>query len=236
MISVVIPTLNAAETLPRCLNSLLDAAMSGLVREVIVVDGGSTDETLFIAEAAGARVVTGRECRGGRLALGADAARSDWLLFLHANTILEPNWRCEASAFMARAMPDAPRAAAFGFGLDDFEPEARRREMLVALRCWLLGLPYGDQGLLIPACFYRKLGGYKPLPLMEDVDFVRRIGRRRLVMLRARAITGCERPGKRRNKRLRHLGLLALHALRVPHPVMALLYPKQPSDPLPQRT
>ncbi len=225
MISVVIPTLNAAATLPRCLNCLLDAAMSGLVREVIVADGGSTDETLMIADAAGAHIVTGPDCRGARLEIGAAAARSDWLLFLHANTILEPSWAHEAASFMERVAPEAPRAAAFGFALDDFEPAARRRETLVGVRCRLLGLPYGDQGLLIPALFYRKIGGYKPLPLMEDVDLIRRLGRRRLVMLHARAVTNSTPDYKsaRAQHRLRHLGLLFLHAMRVPAPLVSRL-------------
>jgi glycosyltransferase involved in cell wall biosynthesis len=226
MISVVIPTLNAAATLPRCLNSLIDAAMSGLVREVIVVDGGSTDDTLALADSAGARIVRGNPCRGVRLAMGAATARGDWLLFLHANTFVEPGWANEAALFIERAEPERPRAGAFRFALDDFEPAARRREARVNLRCRLLGLPYGDQGLLIPARLYLKLGGYRPLPAMEDVDFVRRLGGQRLIMLRARAITVA--PQNRRNtpalERLHHLGLLLLHALRVPAPLMSRLY------------
>jgi glycosyltransferase involved in cell wall biosynthesis len=224
MISVVIPTLNAAATLPRCLNSLLDAAMSGLVREVIVVDGGSTDDTLALADSAGARIVKGNPCRGVRLAAGATAARGDWFLFLHANTFLEPSWANEAASFIERTEIERPRAAAFRFALDDFESAARRREALVNLRCWLLGLPYGDQGLLIPAHLYRRLGGYRPLP-MEDVDFVRRLGRR-LIMLRARAVT-IESKNHRSisaGKHMRQFALLVLHALRVPAPLMSRLY------------
>lgn len=224
MISVVIPTLDSAPTLPRCLNALLDAAMSGLVREVIIVDGGSADDTLKIADAAGARIIKGEECCGTRLARGADAAKSDWLLFLRPNTILEANWACEAASFLDRAVPENPRAATFRFALDDFEPSARRREALVALRGWILALPYGDQGLLIPTRFYRKLGAYRPLPGLEDVDLVRRIGRRRLITLRARAVTCALDEPRAASKPLRQLGLLLLHALRVPTPLMARLY------------
>ncbi len=226
MISVVIPTLDSAATLPRCFNGLLDAAMSGLVREVIVVDGGSSDDTLTIADAAGAHIVKATGSRGALLALGGTVARSDWLLFLHPDTVLEPNWAHEAASFMERVLPESPRAAAFGFALDDFEPAARRREALVGLRCRLLGLPYGDQGLLIPARLYRKLGGYRPLAMMEDVDLIRRLGRRRLVMLRARAVTSPtqDRKNARAQQRLRHLGLLFLHAVRVPAPLMSRLF------------
>jgi len=96
----------------------------------------------------------------------------------------------------------------------------------VALRSRLLGLPFGDQGLLIPARFYRRLGGYQALPRMEDVDLVRRIGRSRLVMLRARAVKSASYVDTRGalHERLRHLGLICLHALRVPVPLMTWLH------------
>lgn len=224
MISVIIPTLNAEATLPRCLNGLLEAAMSGLVREVIIVDGGSTDETLAIADAAGTQIISGPKSRGARLSQGAAAARFDWLLFLHANTVLEPSWVHEAASFMERALPEKPRAAVFGFALDDFEPSARRREFFVALRCWFLGLPTGDQGLLIPARLYRQLGGYKALPAMEDIDFVRRLGRRRLITLRARAVSSIAQNSASTFQRMHRFALLLLHALRVPAPLVSRLY------------
>src|SRR5215469_2008059 len=148
MISVVIPTLNAADALARCLASLVPAAMRGLVREVVVADGGSADGTLAIAEAAGARAIEAPRGRGSQLAAGADASRSDWLLFLHADTALEANWEEEAIAFIESAMMECPRAAYFRFALDDFDARARRLESLVSARCRLFALPYGDQGLL----------------------------------------------------------------------------------------
>lgn len=224
MISVVIPTLNDAASLPRCFNALLDAAMSGLVREVIVVDGGSSDDTLSIADAAGARIVRGPAGRGERLAQGAEAARGEWLLFLRPDTVLETAWAGEAAAFIARALPD--RAAAFRFALEDFEPSARRREALAALRSRAFALPYGEQGLLLSTRFYRKLGGYRALGRLEDVDFVRRIGRSRLVLLRSHALVFAPpgRPPRRGGSRRRELALLLLHVLRVPSPLMARLY------------
>jgi glycosyltransferase involved in cell wall biosynthesis len=222
MISVVIPTLNSQAGLPRCFEGLLDAAMSGLAREVIVADGGSTDDTLFIADAAGARIVEAPKGRSTQLIKGADIARSDWLLFLHADTALEAGWEDEAISFIGTSTPEQPRAAAFRFALDDFGPPARRQEAAVAIRCWLFGLPYGDQGLLIPARFYRKLGGYRPIAAMEDVDLIRRIGRKRLIMLQSRAISGARaRPSVSRS--LRNFGIAFLSALRVPTPYLARL-------------
>jgi glycosyltransferase involved in cell wall biosynthesis len=187
MISIVIPTLNAQASLPRCFDSLITAVVRGVVREVIVADGGSTDETPAIADAAGARFKKGGKSRASQLAAGADAARHDWLLFLHPETALEPGWEVEAEAFLGRATLETKCAAAFRFGIDEFDRASRWSETAAALRWWLLRLPHGDQGLLIPKRFYRQLGGYRD-GKREDVDLVRRIGARRLVLLRARAV------------------------------------------------
>jgi glycosyltransferase involved in cell wall biosynthesis len=217
MISVVIPALNAQEALTRCFDSLIGATVRGAVREVIVADGGSSDDTLTIADAAGAHLVRAGKSRAAQLAAGAQAARGDWILFLHPQTALDPGWEVEAEAFMARVTLARPRAAAFRFGLDEFDATSRRAEAFSWLRCWLFKLPYGDQALLIPKRLYNKLGGYRDVA-MEDVDLVRRIGSRRLVMLRARAVNKTmARPSV-----LRHLALW-LHALRFPNAVLARL-------------
>ena len=219
MISVVIPTLNAERLLPRCFDSLIAAAVRGVVREVIVSDAGSADGTLAIADAAGAHIVHARKGRGSQFAEGAAIAKSDWLLFLHPQTALEPGWEVEAESFIDQAQMERPRAAVFRFALEDFGGEARRAEVLAALRTALFALPYGDQGLLIPKRLYHKLGGYRALADMEDADMVRRIGRRRLVSLRARAVN-VARPPK---GGLRGMTLTLLHALRVPSGVLARL-------------
>ncbi len=176
MLSVIIPTLNAEPTLARALAPLVEPMVRGLVREVILADGGSTDLTPAIAEATGAHFLRAPRGRGAQLKAGAESARGPWLLFLHADTVLAAGWADEVESFMARVGDMAECAAAFRFALDDFAPAARRLEHLVALRCALLRLPYGDQGLLIPKRFYERLGGFSPLPLMEDVDLVRRVG------------------------------------------------------------
>jgi glycosyltransferase involved in cell wall biosynthesis len=219
MISVVIPTLNAERKLPRCFDGLITAAVRGVVREVIVADGGSSDETLVIADAAGAHVEHAPKGRSACLIAGVAVARSDWLLFLYPDTALEPGWENEVESFIAQAMPERPRAAVFRFALEDFGGEARRAEAKAALRGWMLALPYGDQGLLIPKRLYHKLGGYRALAVMEDADLVRRIGRRRLVHLRARAVN-LPRP---QESVWRGLWLSLLHALRVPSGVVARL-------------
>ena len=219
MISVIVPTDNAERLLPRCFDSLIAGAVRGVVREVIVTDAGSSDGTLAIADAAGAHVVHSRKNRGAQLADGAATAKGDWLLFLHPETALEPGWEMEAESFISQAEMERPRAAAFRFALDDFGGEARRAEAKAALRTALFALPYGDQGLLIPKRLYKKLGGYRALADLEDADLVRRIGRRRLVSLRARAVN-VARPHK---SALRGLALTVLHTLRVPSRLLANL-------------
>ncbi len=216
-LSIVIPTYNAAEALRRSLPPLASIEAVGLLREVILADGGSGDAIAEIAEHSGAVLVEAAKGRGSQLAAGATAARGDWLLFLHADTVLDPGWVGAVRAFIARP-ENKGMAAYFGFRLNDAAPVARLLEAVVALRCRLLGLPYGDQGLLIARDHYRWLGGFRPIPLMEDVDLARRIGRRRLFALPCEATTSAER--YRRHgyvlRPLRNLFCLMLYFLGVP--------------------
>lgn len=228
MISVVIPTRNAQETLAATLAALIPAAVDGLVREVIVADGGSTDRTLLIAENAGVEIVEGAAGRGIQLRAGARRARFPWLLFLHADTELAPGWDTVAANFMEKVdtgrIPQA--AGAFRFRLLDDGWKPRLLEAAVTLRCGLLRMPYGDQGLLIPRTLYDSAGGYSEQPLMEDVDLIRRIGRRRLRMLRADALTSAIRYREDGYARriLRNQACLALYAAGVSPQRIAALY------------
>jgi rSAM/selenodomain-associated transferase 2 len=228
MISVVIPSLNAEATLARTLAALVPAAVDGLVAEAIVVDGGSTDRTAEIAEDAGATLVTSSAGRGLQLRAGADRARFPWLLFLHADTELEPGWEREATGFM-EAVDRGKRpaaAAAFRFILDDAGFRPRVLEGMVAARCALLRLPYGDQGLLIPRSLYAEVGGFAPIELMEDVDMALRLGRRRIATLRARAVTSAlryRRHGYLRRS-LRNQLCLILYFVGVPVPAIGRIY------------
>lgn len=228
MLSIIIPTLNAGGTLPQTLNALVPGAIDGLVKEVIIADGGSGDITVKVADASGATIITGERGRGAQLAAGAEEARGDWLLFLHADTVLEEGWETEVGAFINKvsAGGDLERAACFRFALDDRGLRARLLELFVAVRCALFALPYGDQGLLISRRFYNRLDGFAEMPLMEDVDIVRRIGRARLSMLRHAAITSAERYRREGFVRrgLRNQACLVMYFLGVPPRVITRLY------------
>ena len=171
-ISVVIPTLNAAAELPGSLGCLMEGLAEGLIREVVISDGGSRDATLNLAEEAGARLVSGPASRGGQLRRGCAQARADWLLVLHADTQLSPGW----AAVVAAHLRDGQGQAGY------FQLQFRAKgiwPIVVAgwanLRARLFRLPYGDQALLIRREAYFAAGEYPDQPLMEDVAMVRRL-------------------------------------------------------------
>ncbi|MGH7046303.1 MAG: TIGR04283 family arsenosugar biosynthesis glycosyltransferase [Stellaceae bacterium] len=221
-LSVILPTLDAAATLPQTLSSLCSA---GPVGEIIVVDGGSGDRTVATAAAASARVMTSARGRGMQLATGAAVASGEWLLFLHADCHLEPGWAHAVGAFIAA--PEAlERAGYFELVLDDPARAARLIEWIVGWRCRVLALPYGDQGLLISRRLYDAVGGFTALPLMEDVELARRLGRDRLVPIGARCIASAER--YRRDgywrRPLRNLICLSLYFAGLPPARIVRLY------------
>jgi len=209
-LSVIIPVLNRSRD--------LDATLTALpqVGEVIVVDGGSTDGSTEVAARHGALVVIRQPCRGSQLRVGAEHAASSWLLFLHADTRLDEAAWDAIRQRLARGM--ARRAAACRLRLDDRAWQARLLELGVRLRVGLLALPYGDQGLLIHRALYEEVGGYRDLPLMEDVDLVRRLGRGRLARLDGTATTSAERWRRRgwARQSLANLRCLFLYMMGVP--------------------
>jgi rSAM/selenodomain-associated transferase 2 len=215
---VVIPTLDAGYTLRRTLAAVRDAA-----DEIVVADGGSRDATLEMARSAGVRVVETPSGRGAQLAAGIAAARASWLLLLHADTTLSPGWEDAAGDHIAQG---PARAGYFRLAVASADPRARQLEFMVAWRCRLLALPYGDQGLLIHRELLNAVGGIRPLPLMEDVDLVRRLGRRRLAVLPATALTSAERWERDgwRLRSLRNLFCLSLWFAGVPSERIVRLY------------
>lgn len=223
MLSIVIPTIEAEETLAATLASVAEAR--DLPAEIVVIEGDRSEQTADLVADCGGRLARAPRGRGTQLAAGAKAARGDWLLFVHADTVLSKGWSREVARFMAEPA-NAQRCGVFRFALDDAAPAARRLERAVDWRCRVLGLPYGDQGLLIARAFYEALGGFKPLPLMEDVDLMRRIGRRSIARLEASATTSSARYRKAGYFRRGALNLtcLGLYLLGVKPRVIARLY------------
>lgn len=186
-VSVVIPTLDEQAAVATAVRSAIADA------EVIVVDGGSLDATVSAARAAGASVVTAARGRGFQLAAGAERATGDWLVFLHADTRLESGW-----AQTLLALSPEVAGGAFRFAVDSPRPVYRWIEAGVGLRCRLLGLPYGDQAIFARREAYRRAGGFAPMAVFEDVDFVRRLRRAgRLAFPAVRALTSPRRWEKR---------------------------------------
>jgi len=164
-LSVIIPTLNAAHSLPACLAALMEGVETGLVAELIVTDGGSLDDTCKIADAWGANIVSGPASRGGQLRRGCAQARAQWFLVVHADTVLAPGWTGAVGSHL-----EIQKAGYFQL---QFDRGGRGVAAWANLRSKLFGLPYGDQGLLIPRMLYCHVGGYADIPLMEDVAIVR---------------------------------------------------------------
>ena len=203
-LSIIIPAINAEAVLPACLASLMPGLETGLIREVILVDAESEDQTRRLAESAGARVISAPEKgRAAQMRHGFDQARGEWLLILHADTALSRDWAERAKSHITERRD---KAAAFTLAYRSDHPMAKVVARRANWRSRTLGLPYGDQGLLISRKHYTEIGGYPDTPFMEDVQIIRSIGKKRLSILSAEARTDAskyERDGWRRRSWLR---------------------------------
>lgn len=207
-ISVIIPTLNSARHLPHALAPLVEGMAEGLIREVIVSDGGSRDETLDIVDAAGCTVISGEPGRAKQLIRGAARAKAKWLLFLHPQTALGRGWTDEVQTFF-QFSEGRKRAAVFKLAFND--RSAKGALFWARLRTQVMKTPHGDQGLLISRFLYDGLNGYRDM-LHEDIDFMRRIGAKRLVFLEAEAVTSPD-PYRRSANFAASFGIIARHLL-----------------------
>jgi glycosyltransferase involved in cell wall biosynthesis len=173
--SIVIATRDSERALVPTLAALFPGVMAGIVREVIVADGGSRDETEQVADIAGCRFIASTEPLGGRLKAAAASARGSWFMFLRAGAVPGQSWVDEVTAFVEQSgRQDQPRAAVFAAGGNQFASALRRLPVL---------LPLPGQGLIIAKSLYDALGGHRG-GAEADMDLLRRIGRRRLVTLR----------------------------------------------------
>ena len=179
MLSVIIATLDSERALLASLAALVPGAMDGLISEVIVADGGSSDDTATVADVAGCNFRVTEGPTGRRLKTAAAAARAPWLLFLRPGTVLDPAWTGEVRRFVERSPPDA-RAAVFARWRT---AQPNFRGVLSLLAAALGAPPRPEQGLLIAHGFYDDLGCHSDLAADPEADLVRRIGRRRIVTL-----------------------------------------------------
>jgi rSAM/selenodomain-associated transferase 2 len=176
LLSVIIPTLNEEKIIGRTLEALSGGSFTST--EVIVADGGSNDATRRIAEEFGARVVICERGRGQQLHTGAQHAKGDTLLFLHADTRCPP----QTQELLAKALSD-PAVVGGNFAIRfDGQTRAARFMTWFYAKLGKLGLFYGDSGIFVRAAIYHELGGFKPIPLFEDVDFVQRLRKRGLIV------------------------------------------------------
>ena len=172
MFSVIIATRDSERPLVATLAALVPGATAGVVREVIVADGGSRDETEQVADIAGCRFFSSDQPLGARLKTAAETAGGDWLMFLDPGVVPEPSWIDECAAFAERDLADI-RAAVF----------AAEHGFANALRR-VFFLPRSAQGLIVRKSIYAGLGGHRAEASNAPADLLRRIGRRRLVTLR----------------------------------------------------
>lgn len=179
-LSAVIPTLNEAETLPSLLADL-GALNAAIPTQVVIADGGSSDNTARCALASGATVITAPRGRARQLNAGARAAQGAWLLFLHADSRLHEEPRRVLRGVLSE--PGQLEAAVFRFAVDLPPTWRRLTEWGQALRETVLDLPYGDQGLLVRRELFDAVGGYPDISIMEDVAMIEAL-RRRVVIRR----------------------------------------------------
>ena len=189
MISVIIPSLDEEITIGQCIES---ARREPGYIEVIVADGGSVDGTLeIIGKLNHVVLVESPKGRGLQMNRGAGAATGDIYVFLHADTILDRGWSNEIMTTLGN---DEVVGGAFTLAIDSPEWQYRLIERMVRIRCALWKLPYGDQGIFVRRSVFEKIGGYKNIPLMEDVDFIERTKRSgRISILPKKALTSHRR-------------------------------------------
>lgn len=186
IISIIIPVLNEAEIIQSILNELQHHAHV----EIIVVDGGSQDNTVAVAIQTGVKVISVSQSRAAQMNAGANIAGGDILLFLHADTKLPSNF---VELVVKTLEPANVVAGAFELAIDGSANSLRWIELLVKVRSRLFSLPYGDQAIFISKKDFINSGGFANLPIMEDFEFVKRIRKQGEIAIAPAAVTTSDR-------------------------------------------
>jgi rSAM/selenodomain-associated transferase 2 len=169
--SFIIPVWNEESVILRTIEHIR-GLQSAAGAEIIVVDGDSAGKTMEIARRAAVKTIISERGRGNQMNDGAALAAGNILIFLHADTSLPP----DALAFIDTAMRDEfIMAGAFDLAIDSERPIFRLIEKAAALRSRLTRIPYGDQAVFMRKTVFNKLGGFSNIPIMEDVEIMRRI-------------------------------------------------------------
>lgn len=190
-ISIIIPVLNEANRIQSVLQTIHTSYQGNHQPEVVVVDGGSQDDTVLLAKQAGAMVITTQPGRAHQMNAGASIATGKILLFLHADTCLPDGFDTAVQQTLAQS---GVSGGAFQLHIDGKEPGLRLVEWGVKWRSVLLQLPYGDQALFLKTETFQQLGGFPELPIMEDFVFVRRLqAKGKVAIVSAPVITSARR-------------------------------------------
>jgi uncharacterized protein len=168
-ISVIIPTLNEAHNIAGTITSISHRNNT----EIIVVDGGSIDNTVSIAKTLGAKIIQGSPPRSRQMNRGADAASKEILLFLHADTLLPENFNRHVLG--ALTQPRVAAAGAFELRIDSPVPSLRLIERIANWRSRCFKMPYGDQAIFMFSKVFHQMGGFSNIPIMEDFELIRRL-------------------------------------------------------------
>ena len=182
-VTLVIPTYNAQKTINTTLNNV-----SKKFQNIIIVDGYSKDLTQNICKKYKTQFFTSKTNRGMHLKLGGEKAGTNWIFFLHADSILQNDAIDKIAEFISIDKNNY-KAAAFKLKFNQKKIYASCLSKIVFFRSKYFKLPYGDQGLIISKTFYNKIGGFKPLPIMEDVEIVKNIGFKNIQILDSYIIT-----------------------------------------------
>lgn len=186
-VTVVIPTYNSEKTIENTLNSICK-----YFNKIIMVDANSCDLTIQISKKYNIKIIKSLKGRGPQLILGAEHTATDWIFFLHSDTIIKKSNIIDINQFITNTLNNN-KAASFKIKFNTNNIWSNLLGKLVNIRSKYLKLPYGDQGLLISRSFYKNIGGYKNIPIMEDVEIIRNIGFRNIKILNSYIITDAAR-------------------------------------------